>query len=340
MHNLKMMAASVLATSVLLTGCGANQEEKVQPAPSPSVSSSSTPSATASVTPSPAQPAPTTASAPAPATGDALTALNKLPVKDADTSVKYNRELFGEPWEDIDGNGCDTRNDMLLRDLKNITVDANECTVLLGTLVDPYTGTTVNFDRSKGGGGGIDIDHVIALSASFRTGSATWDADKRLHFANDPLNLLPSGSGPNRAKGDKDASEWLPATAGNASYNCTYVARQVAVKTKYALWLTPAEKNAMDGVLETCPEEKLPNDKDALVDSPAAEENASPAAPAPAKAPAKAPAAPAPAPVPGKTDPNYGSCAKAKAAGAGPYTKGQPEYAFYRDGDGDGTVCE
>jgi endonuclease YncB( thermonuclease family) len=40
------------------------------------------------------------------------------------------------------------------------------------------------------------------------------------------------------------------------------------------------------------------------------------------------------------TDPRFGTCTEAKDAGYGPYVRGQdPEYAWYEDRDGDGTVC-
>lgn len=336
MKHAKIFAASALAASLLLSGCaGATTELKDTPTPSVSASAGTN----TSPAPAIASGEPTQAPAPQPvAAGTVSALLETLAVKPADESIKYDRDLFGEPWEDIEGNGCDTRNDMLLRDLKDITVDANECTVLLGTLVDPYSGKTINFDRSKGGGGGIDIDHLVALSAGFRTGAASWPADKKLQFANDPLNLLSSASGPNRAKGDKDASEWLPGTAGNPSFNCKYVARQVAVKAKYGAWVTPSEKTAIVDVLTSCPEEPVPSDQGVLkVDvAPVDSTPVAPAEPAPV---APAPEAPVSAPG-GAVDPDYGSCTKAKAAGAGPYTTADPEYKFYRDGDGDGTVCE
>lgn len=337
MKNPRILAVPALALSLLLSACGSPATPSNENSSEPAISASSSTSA------SPSEAGTSNGETQAPVTnapvagGTALAALETLAVKPIDTSSDYDRDLFGEPWEDIEGNGCDTRNDMLLRDLKDITVAADECKVLLGTLLDPYSGKTINFDQKKGGGGGIDIDHVVALSAGFKTGGASFSSEKKLQFANDPLNLISSASGPNRAKGDKDASEWLPATAGNPAFNCIYVARQVAVKVKYTLWVTPAEETAMRNVLNGCPSEPLPTDKTVLVDQdvPVSNGNA-PAAPAPAP---EAPVQEAPSSG-GGTDPDYGSCAKAKAAGAGPYTSAQPEYKFYNDGDGDGTVCE
>ena len=90
---------------------------------------------------------------------------------------------------------------------------------------------------------------------AWQKGAAQWPAGKRLAFANDPLNLLAVDAGTNRSKGDGDAATWLPP---NKSYRCAYVARQVAVKAKYGLWVTAAERDAMVRVLSTCPGMRLP----------------------------------------------------------------------------------
>jgi hypothetical protein len=117
---------------------------------------------------------------------------------------------------------------------------------------DPYTGEDVSFVRGRSQ---IDIDHIVALSDAWQKGAQKWDDSKRIALANDPLNLLAVDSGTNRGKGDGDTATWLPP---NKAYRCTYVAAQVAVKTKYGLWVTSAEQAAMKRVLRTCPEQKLP----------------------------------------------------------------------------------
>lgn len=331
MRTKNLLSAGAIALTLLVTGCST---EASAPTSIPTVASPETVEATTSApapeapVEAPAEEAPAPAPAPVEA-GSAFAVLETLPVKDP-ISGGYDRELFGASWEDVDSNGCDTRNDILLRDLENVVVDGS-CKVQKGTYADPYTATIINFDRSSGNGGGIDIDHIVALSAGWKTGASDWSAAKRLQFANDPLNLIASEAGANRAKGDKDAAEWLPSNSGNPAFNCQYVARQIAVKQKYEAWVTAPEKNAMVSVLNTCPNEPLPTDSTIVkVD----------AAPAPAPAPAE-PDPVAPPAGGGGTDPNYGTCKAAKAAGAGPYVKGvDPEYEFYRDGDGDGTVCE
>ena len=101
----------------------------------------------------------------------------------------------------------------------------------------------------------MDADHVVALSDAWQKGAATWAAGKRLAPAHDPVNLLAVNASTNRSKGDGDAATWLPPTK---SYRCTYVARQVAVKGKYGVWVTSAERHAMTSVLRTCPSMLLP----------------------------------------------------------------------------------
>jgi hypothetical protein len=193
--------------------------------------------------------APASPEAPA---GSALAALEKLPVRAADNSPRYDRERFGEPWEDVDHNHCDTRDDILRRDLTKVKL-RDGCIVATGVLADPYTGKTISFNRSQRAME-IQIDHVVALSAAWQTGASKWSPDKRLHFANDPENLLAVDGPTNQAKGDDNASEWLPP---NARYRCPYVARQVGVKTRYGLWVEPTEKNAMRTVLKTCPDQRV-----------------------------------------------------------------------------------
>jgi len=102
----------------------------------------------------------------------------------------------------------------------------------------------------RGGASEVDIDHVVALGDSWQTGAAAWPIRKRLALANDPLNLLAIDASANRQKGDANAASWLPP---NKAYRCAYVARQVAVKARYQLWVIPAERDAMRRVLSTCP---------------------------------------------------------------------------------------
>jgi len=179
----------------------------------------------------------------------ALTALNKLPVKGRAPKSGYSREEFPH-WKDPDKNGCDSRNDVLKRDLTKIIFKegTNNCKVISGILLDPYSNKLIDFDISKSSST-IDIDHVVALSNAWQTGAFQLTLEQRTNFANDPLNLLAVDFKLNRQKGDGDAATWLPPYK---SYRCTYVARQVAVKTKYKLWVTTPEKTAISNLLTAC----------------------------------------------------------------------------------------
>lgn len=184
---------------------------------------------------------------------DALVALNNLEVKGRAPKTGYARSQFPH-WSDPDRNGCDARNDTLKRDLTNISYKAGtrDCKVIAGQLLDPFSGKVITFSATKVV---IDIDHVVALSNAWQTGAAYFDKSKRSQIANDPLNLLAVDSKLNRQKGDGDAATWLPPSK---AFRCEYVARQVAVKAKYGLWVTQPEKVAIDKILSTCVGQKLP----------------------------------------------------------------------------------
>ena len=186
-------------------------------------------------------------------TTDALTALNKLEVKGRAPKTGYTRSQFPH-WSDPDRNGCDARNDILKRDLTNITYKSGtrDCKVIAGQLLDPFSGKVITFSTTKVV---IDIDHVVALSNAWQTGAAYFDKNTRLLIANDPINLLAVDAKLNRQKGDSDAATWLPP---NKSFRCEYVARQVAVKAKYKLWVTEPEKVAITKILSNCVDQKLP----------------------------------------------------------------------------------
>jgi hypothetical protein len=201
----------------------------------------------------------TTAPADATASGSALAAAQSLTVKGRAPMTGYSRDRFGLAWTDDNGapwghNGCDTRNDILRRDLTNARV-RNGCTVYSGVLDDPYTGRRIAFTRGFDTSVAVQIDHVVALGDAWQTGAQRLDATTRTRLANDPLELLAVDGPTNQAKGDADAASWLPP---NRAFRCTYVAHQVAVKAAYALWVTPAERDAMRQVLERCPSTPAP----------------------------------------------------------------------------------
>ncbi|WP_414826644.1 DUF1524 domain-containing protein [Arthrobacter sp. Soil763] len=262
----------------------------------------------------------------------ALKMLSTLPVKGRAPKTGYSRDQFGEAWADVDRNGCATRNDMLRRDLTAAVLKPGTrgCVVLSGTLSDPYTGSSIAFVRGAATSTAVQIDHVVALSDAWQKGAHRLAPARRVAFANDPLNLLAVDGPANMQKSDGDAATWLPP---NRAFRCTYVARQIAVKAKYALWVTPAERDAMARVLGNCP---------ATPPGPGSRPTATKPAAAPAAAAVPLPPAAA-TPAPAAADPAgayYANCAAVRAAGAAPIRRGQPGYSSRLDRDGDGVGCE
>ena len=248
---------------------------------------------------------------------EALRILNPLPVKGRAPKTGYSRAQFGDAWSDIDHNGCDTRNDILNRDLTaKQHKNSRGCVVISGILNDPYTGKVINFMRGKDTSEQVQIDHVVALSDAWQSGAQEISAQERLQLANDPENLLAVDGPANQQKSDSDAATWLPA---NASFRCSYVARQIRVKAKYHLWVKPAEKEAMINVLTPCagaaakpaPDTSAPVPQ---VDTPPAQN------PAPALA--------------------FQTCADARAAGYRNMHRGAPGYSEHLDSNGNGIACE
>ncbi|MDF0531399.1 excalibur calcium-binding domain-containing protein [Tsukamurella sp. 8F] len=262
----------------------------------------------------------------------AMQKLNRIPVKGRAPKTGYSRAEFGQAWSDdvaVSGghNGCDTRNDILERDLVDVTFKAgtHDCKVLTGTLRDPYTGKTIEFRQGSATSSKVQIDHLVALSDAWQKGAQSWAAEKRREFANDPRNLQAVDGSANQQKGDGDAATWLPENRG---YWCTYVERQVDVKAAYGLWMTRPEANTIGRILGTCNAAEAPTI----------------AAPA-AGAPKPQPTTPSPTPsasVPAATAPSggYANCAAARAAGVAPLHRGDPGYASRLDRDGDGIACE
>ena len=230
--------------------------------------------------------------------------LGTLPVKGRAPKTDYERSLFGQTWADVDRNGCDTRNDILQRDLTAVTfTNSVPCKVHTGNLADPYTGTSIDFVRGTTTSSAVQIDHVVALSDAWQKGAQQLTEEQRTAFANDPLNLQATDGPTNMQKGDGDAATWLPPSKG---FRCEYVARQVSVKARYSLWVTQAEHDAIANILAGCPGQ-----------------------PAPTAVNRTAPAAV-----------YYASCTEVKAAGAAPLHAGSPGYRSGLDGDADGVACE
>jgi Protein of unknown function (DUF1524) len=289
----------LLITMAVATGCGANSTNGASVAPT------TTPTTTAPASPVPTRvpPGPATTpatrppvtTAPPPATtppasppaSTALAGLATLPVKGRAPLTGYSRAEFGPAWTDdvtVAGghNGCDTRNDILRRDLTNVLIKpgTHGCTVASGVLHDPYTNAVITFTRGENTSAAVQIDHVVALGDAWQTGAQQLSLPVRTNMANDPLELLAVSGPANEQKGDADAASWLPA---NKAFRCSYVAIQVAVKMRYHLWVTPAEHAAIARILSTCPGQPVPSGGPPATTSPAPV--ARPAGPVPTAAP-------------------------------------------------------
>ncbi|AWH91283.1 HNH endonuclease family protein [Dietzia lutea] len=239
---------------------GTPQSSQVDPGGPVSSSSSIPPAPPAPDAGGAAEPVPP-AAPPADPSGDpqviaAKVALPQLEVKGRAPRTGYDRDLFGQAWTDdvsveFGHNGCDTRNDILKRDLTDLTFrpGTRDCVVLTGVLEGPYTGERIEFTRGQDTSSEVQIDHVVALSDAWQKGAQQLTEEQRRDLANDPLNLMAVAGWANQQKGDGDTATWLPP---RREFRCSYVSRQVLVKERYGLWVTAAERDAMDRILAGC----------------------------------------------------------------------------------------
>ncbi|MDR7158597.1 HNH endonuclease family protein [Arthrobacter sp. BE255] len=185
--------------------------------------------------------------------GSAREALEGLQVFGRAPNDNYEREAFGQAWLDVDRNGCDTRNDILRRDLTGVIfTEGSKCRIAAGTFHEPYTGKLVDFRRGQESSKAVQIDHVVALGDAWQKGAQQLTPQQRQSLANDPVNLIAADGPANQQKSAGDAATWLPK---NKAFRCHYVARQISVKAAYGLWVTQPEKDAMKRVLDTCPDQ-------------------------------------------------------------------------------------
>lgn len=304
---------------IALTGCTSTIPTVEPPtSSSPSVEASVTPTATPTTEP-------VIAETPTATAGTVEALLNEVPTQEEQNSDTYDRDLF-KHWTSNNSTGCDTRYAVLVAE-SLIPAQTDGCKVVSGEWLSSYDNLT--FTNSSD----LDIDHMIPLSEAWRSGASNWDSETRELYANDmgnPDALIAVSASSNRSKSDNDPSDWMPTTDG-----CLYVANWVAMKYRWNLTIDSDEKNSILTVLSFCEE----NYSVATPDKASA--GVAPTNPNPPADTAPVPeTAPAPIVGDGTTDPQFGSCSEATANGFGPYTTGEPEYEFYRDGDGDGSVCE
>lgn len=332
--------AVALVCLVALTSCGSQPPGRVPATHTGPVApvipvTPVPPSMTAHHATAPTTPAPRRTATPAPPArtggGDTLAGLAALLVKGRAPMTGYTRAQFGPAWSDDNDdpfgqNGCDTRNDVLRRDLHATVIEdgTSGCVARSGRLDDPYTATAIAFQRGASTSSKVQIDHVVALGDAWQTGAQQWTGQRRQNLANDPMNLLAVDGPANEQKGDSDAASWLPP---NKSFRCSYVARQVAVKVKYGLWVTRAERDAIARVLAPCPDQRLPVEPGAI-------------GAVAVRSSASAGQGPSSVVPPAKADVYYPNCASVRAAGRAPLKRGEPGYRTGLDRDADGVACE
>lgn len=170
----------------------------------------------------------------------------------------YRRAVFGDAWTDDNDapgghNGCDTRDDILNRDLVDTTyVAIKRCpdAVATGTLHDPYTSVTIMFQRGAKVGESVQIDHIIPLALAWDMGAFNWTLTQRVRFANDPANLLAVQGQANQDKGDSQPALWMPP---NTAFHCQYAIQFIAVLRGYGLPIDAASVPVLQHAAASCP---------------------------------------------------------------------------------------
>ncbi|BBY90927.1 membrane protein [Mycobacterium gallinarum] len=187
---------------------------------------------------------------------DVLAGIAQIPVRIR--GQDYRRDAFGDSWTDENPapggyNGCDTRNDILDRDLVDKTyVSIKRCptAVATGLLHDPYTNAEIAFTRGEKTGAAVQIDHIVPLALAWDLGARFWTNDQRLRFANDPANLIAVAGGVNQDKGDQEPATWMPP---NTAFRCQYAMQFIAVIRGYALPIDAPSAAALRDAAATCP---------------------------------------------------------------------------------------
>ncbi len=157
---------------------------------------------------------------------------------------RYRRDDWPH-WEDVDGDGCDARQQALL--VWSVSppslAGGGRCKVASGRWVSPYDGLTSTEPLD------VDVDHLVPLAEAFRSGGWRWDASRRRAFANDQSELVVASRTSNSAKGSSPPDEWRPPIEDSW---CAYADGWVAVKATWGLTVTTRERDALGQMLDTC----------------------------------------------------------------------------------------
>ncbi|MDN7123141.1 HNH endonuclease [Nocardioides sp. ChNu-153] len=156
----------------------------------------------------------------------------------------YDRSLFVH-WVDADGDGCDTREEVLLAEADAAPSTGAGCAISGGRWFSYYDATSYTAASS------LDIDHMVPLAEAWDSGASGWTSTRRRAFANDlgyAGSLVAVSAATNRAKGDQDPAEWMPP----AGYRCRYVTEWVSVKHRWGLSVDSAERSALTSLASGC----------------------------------------------------------------------------------------
>lgn len=160
----------------------------------------------------------------------------------------YDRDLYPH-WVDADGDGCDTRREVIISESLTPPSVSGDCWIDGGHWVSRYDAVAIHGYPAR-----FDVDHLVPLKEAHDSGAYAWSAAKRLEFANDlasPEALILVTASSNRSKSDKDPGQWLPV---RRETHCGYASDWVRVKHKWGLNVDPAEKRALARILSRCPQ--------------------------------------------------------------------------------------
>ncbi len=244
---------------------------------------------------------------------DVLSLLSTLVVEAQHlTAPAFGRDQWVH-WLDVDGDGCDTRDEVLVAEAVAAPRTSGGCDADGGAWRSIYDGE-VGDDPST-----FDVDHLVPLAEAHRSGGWSWDAERKTAYANDlgdPRTLVAVSASSNRAKGDRDPAGWLPEVDV-----CEYVGDWVAVKARWSLSVDAEEATELSDLLV----------------GPCAGATTALVVPVPVAAPA------AVTTIAASVDPVaavYANCAAVRVAGADPIHRGDAGYSHELDADDDGIACE
>lgn len=171
-----------------------------------------------------------------------------IPVR-TEARTGYRRSLF-RLWIDADGDGCNTRKEVLIDEAVDAPLVSGHCFLTDGRWHSLYDGIETTDSRT------FDIDHVVPLAEAWDSGASAWAPDRRTAFANDlgvPWSLIAVSATSNRAKADGDPADWMPPLV---SVRCTYLADWLAIKVRWNLGMDARERDFIEPIARGCPDRR------------------------------------------------------------------------------------